>query len=322
MNDSSPNERPGLTPEVSVIINCFNEAPHLRDTLDSVFAQTLQDWEIVFWDNASTDGSGEIAANYGERVRCFRSDTMVPLGRARELAYDQTRGKYIAILDADDQWLPRKLESQVALLQADPRLGMVYCDAISFDEKKDRHRLFKHAPPYRGNVFRQLIIANFICTSTTIFRREALDQLGSAFDAKYTRAQDHHLALKIAYQFPIDYVDEPLARWRINGAAKPWKQGLASRAEELERSLEDFLDTYPEVKTNYAPELKSFYKILDYEYGVAAWQKGERSEARGRLSRHLSDKKFAFIYLCTLLMSGGSFYRLSNTLRNLTPGRL
>ena len=197
-----PNENHNATPEVSVIINCFNEAGYLREALDSVFSQALTDWEIVFWDNASTDGSGDIAASYGDRVRCFRSDTMIPLGRARKLAYDETRGKYIAILDADDLWLPQKLESQAALFQADARLGMTYTDAICFDDRGDRHRLFKRAVPYRGNVFGQLITANFICSSTMMFRREALDQLGCAFDDRFYRAQDYDLTLRVAYQFP------------------------------------------------------------------------------------------------------------------------
>ena len=322
MEDPNSRDHPSGTPEVSVIINCFNEAGRLRETLDSVFSQTLQDWEVVFWDNASTDGSGEIAASYGDKVRCFRSDTMVPLGRARKLAYDQTRGKHIAILDADDLWLPRKLERQVALFQDDPHLGMTYCDAISFDDGGDHHRLYKRATPYRGNVLGQLITANFICSSTMMFRREALDHLGYAFDDRYSRAQDYHLTLRIAHQFPIDYVDEPLAKWRINGVAKPWKQVLVSRAEELQRSLEDFVNAYPEVTTRFPGELVSFYKTLDYEFGVAAWQKGHRGNARGRLARHLSDKKFAFVYLCTYLMSAGLFYRLSNSLRKLIPGRI
>ena len=99
------------TPEVSVLINCFNEAEHVREAIDSVFAQTFEDWEVVFWDNASSDGSGDIAASYGHKVRCFRSEDTLPLGQARKAAYDQTRGKFIAILDADDLFMPQSMQA-------------------------------------------------------------------------------------------------------------------------------------------------------------------------------------------------------------------
>ncbi|HZY30567.1 MAG TPA: glycosyltransferase, partial [Candidatus Methylomirabilis sp.] len=61
-------------PRVSVIMNCLNGERYLREAMDSVFAQTYTDWEIVFWDNASTDASAEIAKGYGDRVRYFRSE--------------------------------------------------------------------------------------------------------------------------------------------------------------------------------------------------------------------------------------------------------
>ena len=78
----------------------------------------------------------------------------------------------------------------------------------------------------------------------------------------------------------MDYVDEPLTKWRINGLAeKPWKKSLVSRAEELKSSLEELVNAHPDVKAKYPAELQSFYKILEYELGVAAWRKGHHAEA-------------------------------------------
>ena len=163
------------TPEVSIIINCLNEAEYVAETLDSVFAQTFQDWEVIFWDNASSDGSGDIAASYGDKVRCFRSENTLPLGKARKAAYEQTRGKFIAILDADDLFMPQKLERQLELFQAEPEIGMTYCDSISFDGGGDRYRLFKLTTPQRGRVFGELLSKNFMFSSSMMFRREALE---------------------------------------------------------------------------------------------------------------------------------------------------
>ena len=96
------------SPAVSVIMNCLNAEPYLREAIDSVVAQTYPDWEIIFWDNASRDASGAIAKSYGERVRYFRGETTVPLGEARNLAIAEAKGRYLAILDCDDVWLPEK----------------------------------------------------------------------------------------------------------------------------------------------------------------------------------------------------------------------
>src|SRR5437016_12782778 len=103
------------TPKVSVIVNCHNGAQYLREAVDSVYRQQFQDWEIVFWDNASTDGSETVVRVYDHRLRRFRGSEFLPLGAARNAALAVARGDFIAFLDADDVWLPDKLTRQLAL---------------------------------------------------------------------------------------------------------------------------------------------------------------------------------------------------------------
>ena len=100
-------------PKVSIIMNCLNGEQYLKQAMDSVFKQTYDDWEAIFFDNTSTDNSAAIAKSYGERVRYFKSQTTYPLGKARNLAINETKGEFIAFLDCDDIWLPQKLEKQV-----------------------------------------------------------------------------------------------------------------------------------------------------------------------------------------------------------------
>ena len=309
-------------PEISLIINCFNEAKFVRETLDSVFSQTFQDWEIVFWDNASTDGSGEIATGYGERVRYFRSKTTIPLGSARKCAYEKTVGEYIAILDADDIWLPEKLERQLQLFDADPEVGMTYCDAIYFDEKGDQNRLFKLTNPYSGRIFGKLLAKNFIFSSTMMFRRSAIEKLGRAFDDRFARAQDYDLSLRMAYHYPIDYVDEPLTKWRINGLAeKPWKLSLGPREAEIKLAVQNLIMTYPAIKADYSLELRALNRGLDYASAVNAWRDRDPAQARSYLSAHGWGKKFLLVYLCTFFLSFDAFYWLRITFRNVTTGQ-
>ena len=89
-------------PAVSVIMNCLNSSRDLREAMNSLMAQTFTDFEVIFWDNCSTDESPAIAQSYGEKVRYFRGESIVPLGEGRNLALAQARGRYLAFLDCDD----------------------------------------------------------------------------------------------------------------------------------------------------------------------------------------------------------------------------
>ena len=100
---------------VSVIINCFNGEKYLRQALDSVIAQTYKNWEIIFWDNQSTDKSAEIFKSYKDKRLKYNlasSHTKI-LYKARNFALKKTNGDFISFLDVDDLWLPEKLEKQL-----------------------------------------------------------------------------------------------------------------------------------------------------------------------------------------------------------------
>ena len=115
-------------PLVSVLINCFNGEKYLSQAVESVITQTYKNWEIVFWDNQSSDSSAEKFQQYAkkdDRLRYFYSSKHTLLYEARNLAIKKTRGEFIAILDADDWWHPQKLEMQIPCFK-DKKVGMVY----------------------------------------------------------------------------------------------------------------------------------------------------------------------------------------------------
>ena len=101
------------TPLISIIMNCYNGEKYLRAAIDSVYAQTYKNWEIIFWDNCSTDRSAEIAQLYDEKLKYFKCDNTIALYAARNLALEQCQGQAIAFLDSDDLWVPNKLELQI-----------------------------------------------------------------------------------------------------------------------------------------------------------------------------------------------------------------
>ena len=114
-------------PLVSVVINCFNGEKYLKEAVDSVINQTYKNWEIIFWDNQSTDKSAEIFKSYQDkRLKYYlaTSHTKI-LYEARNNALKKTNGDFIAFLDVDDWWLPDKLEQQIPLF-SDSVVGLVY----------------------------------------------------------------------------------------------------------------------------------------------------------------------------------------------------
>lgn len=205
---------------VSVIMNCLNGERYLREAIDSVFAQTYTNWEIVFWDNASTDASAEIAKAYGTRVRYFRSDETSSLGKARNLAIAQATGEYVALLDCDDVWMPDKLDKQVALGNADSSIGLVYSDCLFIDQDgRVIGRCFKAAPPPPGNPFIGLLTRrNFIPCLSVLMRRTVVEKVGG-FNPALGFAEDLDLFLRILREHKAAYVNEPLARNRRHGGA-------------------------------------------------------------------------------------------------------
>lgn len=118
-----------MSNEISVVIPCYNAAAFLREAIDSALAQTRPPKEIIVADNASTDGSADIAASYGDRVTLLRSPLSCPKGgggASSNRGAMASRGDFIAFLDADDIWLPQHLEKVAGLLDRWPEAGVAF----------------------------------------------------------------------------------------------------------------------------------------------------------------------------------------------------
>ena len=104
-------------PLISVIINCFNGEKYLSETIKSVIGQTYENWELIFWDNQSTDNSREIFEKFDDnRLNYFYADSHTTLGQARNLAIAKSKGEWIGFLDTDDLWHKTKLEKQTSII--------------------------------------------------------------------------------------------------------------------------------------------------------------------------------------------------------------
>jgi teichuronic acid biosynthesis glycosyltransferase TuaG len=187
-------------PRVSVIIPAFNAEEHVEETLRSVQGQTYDDWEIVVCDDCSTDTTAERVRGFGGNVRLARTETNSGPAVARNLAIAHSSGELLALLDADDYWLPSYLERQVSLYDsAQTRhgdVGVVVCDASLLRGDGFRRRTHMDVVRFPREVtLLRLLQANPIFGSVLMPRR-VVDEVGG-FSPDLSRSQDFDLWLRI-----------------------------------------------------------------------------------------------------------------------------
>ncbi len=251
-------------PLISIIMNCLNGEKYLKEAIDSVYAQTYKNWEIVFWDNASTDKSAEIARSYDQRLRYFRSEETVPLGEARNWAIEKAKEEYIAFLDCDDVWLPEKLERQSPLLENNKGIEILYSNAYVCDENlHSRDTFFDLNHPYRGNIFLSLLSGNFVPCMTVIMKKKILQEAGG-FNPEYSISEEYDLFLRIAEKgHEFDFIDEPLAKYRIH------QMGLSKNYERAHREwlnvISSCIKRHPELLDKHKSRMKKIFSQIYYE---------------------------------------------------------
>jgi glycosyltransferase involved in cell wall biosynthesis len=202
-----------MLPAVSIVMAAKNYARFLPTAVESAIAQTVTDWELLIVDDGSTDATPAAVRPFlaDKRIRYFRSDRLGQ-PRAKNLGAGLARAEVIAYLDADDAWLPTKLEKQLALLAAKPEVGVCFCRRHLIDEAGNQRPANDPVFP-RGQVLAPMFIRNFVCFSSAVVRRSVLDRVGG-FDPQWDLAIDYDLWLRAARHTEFDCVDEELVLYR------------------------------------------------------------------------------------------------------------
>ena len=286
--------------KVSVVMNCLNGEKYLSQAIDSVYNQTFKDWEIIFWDNASTDKSAEIAKSYGEKIRYFCSEKTYTLGKARNLSTKKTRGEFIAFLDCDDIWLSKKLEKQVSLLEKKEDVDLVFSDAIYFSEKGNLCQIYQKFKPDRGYIFSHLLRKYFLCFTSILVRKSAIGDK-DWFNERLKYHEDADFCLRQAYKFKFDYCDEPLVKYYVSFDSRTVKDfGLLAREREI--TLESLRDEFPSIGENYSEEIKIYQVKTNVQKAISEWINGDPSKARSILkSIRYKNYLIRALYLITFL---------------------
>jgi glycosyltransferase involved in cell wall biosynthesis len=239
-------QTPGPHPTVSVVVTCYNYGHFLAGCLRSVLAQTVTDLEVLVVDDGSTDDSETVA-------RSFLSDTRLryikqPNGgqaNAKNRGVQESRGEFIAFLDADDMWEPRKLEQQLPLFR-DSSVGVVFARQRFIDESGCcvmRGRRRKTMLPRRGQVTPHLYMDNFVPFSSAVVRKDCFERLGG-FDESLAMGIDWDLWLRFSTRYRFDYIDLPLLIYRVGHSGQMSKNTLTRQACS-DRIMQKFKETYP-----------------------------------------------------------------------------
>jgi glycosyltransferase involved in cell wall biosynthesis len=230
-------------PTVSVVITTYNVADYLELSVDSVLAQTYQDWELLIIDDASADSTWEIAgrcATRDGRIHLIRNETNQGIARTRNRVLALARGTYIAVLDGDDLWLdPKKLEMQVAAYEgysaSERPLGILGTWIILIDDRGNPR------PGRSGRIAfsttdeeirRSLLYRNQIAQSSVLFVRQAAVDVGG-YDNVRTTMSDHDLWLKIATKYALATLPIYALGYRVHNRSVTHKRYMRVAVEEL-----------------------------------------------------------------------------------------
>lgn len=200
---------------VSIIVNCFNGEKYLKQAINSILKQTYQNWEVIFWDDQSTDSSKDIFCSYKDpRLKYYKSEKRKPLYHSRNDAIKKSNGEIIAFLDCDDWWLPEKLEKQLPFF-LDKKIGVVYSKYLIINEFSKRKSI-SSKKSHSGFIKSKLLERYDIGILTTLLRRSIFDEF-TGFNNYYHIIGDFELNLRISEKWKFLGIQDSLACYRVHG---------------------------------------------------------------------------------------------------------
>jgi glycosyltransferase involved in cell wall biosynthesis len=196
-----------ILPLVSIIIPTYNRSSSLIEAIDSVFKQTFRDFELIIVDDGSTDGTAEVLEKMGDRL-IYQYQANQGVSAARNHGLRMARGRWIAFLDSDDLWLPKKLETQVGFFSDHPEAVICQTEEIWMRNGRRVNPHKKHRK-YSGDIFVPSLDLCLVSPSAVMIKREIFDLVG-CFDETLPACEDYDLWLRISAEWPVYLIDQPL----------------------------------------------------------------------------------------------------------------
>lgn len=207
-------------PRVSIIVPAYNCARYLPAAIDSVIRQTFADWELIIVNDGSTDDTPSVVSSYSHRLGTklryvYQSNRGV--SAARNAAIQESRGEFVAILDADDVWLPARLARGVAVMDSNPAVGLVHSQIARVNSDGAVVDYHSFPPRYQAG---QIAVDIFtrranVLSPSVLLRKRCLDVVG-LFDETMHATEDRDLWFRIAERYEVAYIHEILAHYRVS----------------------------------------------------------------------------------------------------------
>ena len=267
-------------PLISIIVNCFNGEKYLNECLNSILSQTYENYEVIFWDNKSTDSSKLIFLDVKDiRFKYFSDNDHVTLYSARNKALKVTTGKYIAFLDVDDLWYPDKLEKQVKVMEENSEIGFCYSGFKFLSENsKNLNSAYNNKKLKSGYICSSLISNYNVGILTLMVNKSIVTKNKIKFDERFTIMGDTDFVLrlsKISLGIPIKF-DLAIYRIHLENLSKKtsltvkertiWANEMISKSFFSKKELIPFIEEtkYLDFVTLFKKQIfkKAFKKIL------------------------------------------------------------
>lgn len=200
-------------PLVSIIVNCHNGAKYLPETLKSIQSQTYNNYEVIFFDNCSTDNSSKIFHQFNDkRFIYFSSKDKIKLYNARNLALEKCNGEIITFLDTDDLWKANKLELQVVEMTKNPEIGLCYSYYKIYNQFKNQTKLIK--PKLSKNLKNYLLKRYDIALVSIAIKKEYLQIHNLRFNSNFDIIGDFDLVLNLSHFCKFSLIKKELCIYR------------------------------------------------------------------------------------------------------------
>jgi len=262
---------------ISVIIPTYNAEAYICEAINSVLAQTYRDFEIIVVNDGSTDDTAQIIRQRFLNVRLFYIKNS-GASAARNFGISVSRGQYVAFLDADDRWLPEKLEQQIAQFDED-QPGMVFTENLFFNGRGIiAERTDKRKKLMRGNIVRNIFLNSYVVTSTVMVRRAVFDDVGM-FEEELVVGEDDNLWMRISMKYRVKLLDEPLVLYHLT-------EGSLSRTRKnimpaIRTHIELLQKKYPEIHQHIGTSaIRLKYNDLYFSEAYHHFSQEQYQEAR------------------------------------------
>jgi glycosyltransferase involved in cell wall biosynthesis len=259
-------------PAVSVILPTFNRANVLPRAMHSVLQQTFQDLELIIVDDGSSDNTREVVENIKDpRVKYLKHDKNAGLPAARNTGLKEARGKFMAFQDDDDQWLDKRLQVQVPLLEGtDLDTGVVYCDSIKMEHGKRSYLYSPSRSDKSGDLYHRFLMGNFVTVIAALVKKECFQKVGM-FDERLPYFEDWDIWLRISKYYKFKYSEEPMVivHFTEGSMTTDMDKMVQARKIMLEKHYDDFVQDKRILSRNYA------------QLACELYMKGDMREGRG-----------------------------------------